>query len=440
MPQGEDISLIGALATVVAKERVEFLSRVHGFVYRVRKTYPYLFVWTLVFGFTAGQRRSLADLERLYEEKSGESMAGSSFYEKFNAGLVGVLRALVLDAIRSVTAAEQRLEGLLAPFRDVLIADTMLIRLRDTLQTLYPGTRTNHSKASLKLSSVFSVTAQGPQNVKLAPGRAHDGKLLTVGAWVRGSLLLIDLGYYSFSLFSRVVRNGGSFISRLKETANPLIKGSKLAEAVPGALVGKKLQEVIATMAGQMLDLLVEVSVTHRAYRGKQSKKKETFRVVGIWNEAESRHHLYITSIPPELLSAHEIAQVYAARWSIELFFRELAAAYRIKEIPSGNVHIVESLIYAGLLTVLVSRKILALLVQRANTNAHRLRPERLAAALGILSQAILSALSSSVEALLFDEEAALRYLLNQTIDPHKSRTPLLARVTTGTQLQYMTS
>jgi hypothetical protein len=49
--------------------------------------------------------------------------------------------------------------------------------------------------------------------VKIPSGREADGPLLRAGKWVRGKLLLFDLGYYRFQLFQCIDREGGFFIS-----------------------------------------------------------------------------------------------------------------------------------------------------------------------------------------------------------------------------------
>ena len=42
----------------------------------------------------------------------------------------------------------------------------------------------------------------------------------------------------------------------------------------------------------------------------------------------------YLTNIPVEILAAEDIARLYAARWEIELIFKELKSHYRMDQIP----------------------------------------------------------------------------------------------------------
>jgi IS4 transposase len=40
--------------------------------------------------------------------------------------------------------------------------------------------------------------------------------------------------------------------------------------------------------------------------------------MVGVRNPKGEGYHLYLTNVPPERLSAEDIAATYAARWTIE--------------------------------------------------------------------------------------------------------------------------
>ena len=71
-------------------------------------------------------------------------------------------------------------------------------------------------------------------------------------------------------------------------------------------------------------DVNVEVSFDRRSYRGKSKKDNTIFRLVAVYNSEADEHHFYITNISPDILDASEIAAIYAARWEIELIFKEL--------------------------------------------------------------------------------------------------------------------
>jgi len=80
-----------------------------------------------------------------------------------------------------------------------------------------------------------------------------------------------------------------------------------------------------------------------------RSRAVETF-CVGVWKEEEERYHLYITELPEKGYSASDVAQLYLARWEVELLFRELKTTYGLE---MNNLHqpaVVEAMIL-GLLS-----------------------------------------------------------------------------------------
>jgi IS4 transposase len=51
--------------------------------------------------------------------------------------------------------------------------------------------------------------------------------------------------------------------------------------------------------------------------------------------------------------------RTYAQRWQIESLFKELKSHYRLDQLPSSNRHVVRALIWAAVLSLVVSRRFL---------------------------------------------------------------------------------
>ena len=81
-------------------------------------------------------------------------------------------------------------------------------------------------------------------------------------------------------------------------------------------------------------------------------------RLVAIRDEESGEYHAYLTNIPPEMLTAEEIAALYRMRWEIELVFKELKSRYALDMIKTTNSQVVETLIWVAILTMLVSRRL----------------------------------------------------------------------------------
>ena len=248
--------------------------------------------------------------------------------------------------MRKLASSDVRYGGVLEGFRDVLAADATVIRLHRLLARRFPGTRTNSAPAAAKLHLVMSVRGTGAHKVKVTGERAKDHRTLQMGPWVEGRLLLFDLGYFRYQLFDCIDRNGGYFITRLAANANPRIVAIHRqwrGRAID--LEGKRLKEVASRLQRDVLDVEVEVAFQRRVYAGTRRSVRRRVRLVAVRLPESTEYRFYLTNIDPDSLDAQCVAQTYAARWQIELIFKELKSHYRLDELPTSKAHIVETLL-----------------------------------------------------------------------------------------------
>lgn len=371
--------VVAELRSLFSKCWLEEAAREAGWLQRLRKISPTALFWTLVLGFGVGKERTLASLRRAYELETGTTLVPSAFYDRFTQPLVAFLRRAVAHGCAEMGKRSKDADGTArAFFADIVGIDSTVLRLHDALSKPFPGTRTNHSPAAAKLHLVMSVLGRGPRSVKITDQRTHDARVRHLGSWVRGNLLLFDLGYYSFRAFSGIRREGGSFITRLKDGANPELRAVLGDASTTLIQPGAQLRDVLARTRRDVLDLKAELRFKRRAYRGVSHGDSEIFRIVAIRNPESRKFHVYVTNIDAERLTAEEIAATYAGRWAIELIFKELKSAYRIDHLPSSKKHIVEALILTAVLTLIVSRRLLAAVAKRLPAEmVRRLRPLR---------------------------------------------------------------
>lgn len=402
-----------------------------GMVQRQRKVNPISLFWTLVLSFGIGKKGTIASLRRAYEEATDTTLSASAFYDRFTGALVVFLQQACERALRLVMeGSAQTLHGSLSAFFDVVIIDATVLRLHDLLQGTYKACRTNHTKAAAKLHMVYSVLGKSEQQIQLTSERKHESKVLKIGAWVKGRLLLFDLGYFSYALLARIHQWGGFFICRLKDHCTPTIVAVHQGDGK--ALIGRTLNQILPFIRREILDVEVELTYKKRKYKGKRKTVTEHFRLVGIKNPLTGEYHLYITNIAVVLLSARAIAQVYSARWLVEILFKQLKSFYQLEGFPSKNEHIVHALVYSALITMLVSQRIeqgLRQVLINKEGNEHTLEETvfpllRLATVLTCLSAKLLEAVlqqagikrrSLSLTELLFKEAQ----------DPNKKRDTL---------------
>ena len=80
MAQFDNSHISNLLAITLPDGLMEKLAEITGAVQRDRKIDIVTLVWTLVLGFDAGTKRSLASLRRKFQQHSGLSIARSSFH------------------------------------------------------------------------------------------------------------------------------------------------------------------------------------------------------------------------------------------------------------------------------------------------------------------------------------------------------------------------
>ena len=376
MARSQRSSIPAELRTLFPTRWLNMAARESGLVIRRRKVAPAALFWTLVLGFAVGHRRSLASLRRFFHGSTGVRLVPSAFYDRFTEGTVRFLRRGLARAVERLGAPDGRLRGHLERFKDLIVADATVLRLHDALARAYPGCRTNHTRAAAKLHLVMSVLGAGPRSVSVTGERVNERRRLGIGPWVAGRLLLFDLGYFKWQLFTRIHEHHGFFISRLRDDVNPVILAeNRRWRGASRKLAGLRLRDVKDGLARKEVDLLVEVEFTRRAYCGRAKRERAVFRVVGVRHGEAREHHWYVTNVPVTFLAPAEIATTYAARWEVELVFRELKTHLRLAQLASARRVVVESLIYAALIALAVSRSIWRRL--RALVDASRRVSER---------------------------------------------------------------
>jgi len=359
------------LTSLFSEDFLRKTARETGFVKRLRKIDPVVMFWVIVLDIGV---KSMRGLHRSYERRSGVSLGVSSFIARFDPGLEKFLHSCVVHALEcQANDAYVELSGSLKAFKDLLIQDSTIIRLHESLAEKWPAARSRSVAAGVKLSCIVSAVEDGVKSVRVFPERTAEVKTLRLGPWLKDRILLADLGFFDYNSFDKIERYGGFFVSRLKGNANPrIVKVNSVCRGNSIDVVGKKLKDVLPGLKRRVLDVEVEVEVKRRAYKGKTTKVARTFRLVLVMGEDAKEYHSYLTNIPIDKLDGEGIANLYRARWEVELLFKELKSDYRLDEIKFEKPSEVISMIWVAILTLICSRQLLRLM-KRLNPAKARL-------------------------------------------------------------------
>ncbi|MDL0140920.1 IS4-like element ISH5 family transposase, partial [Halobacterium salinarum] len=331
-------------------------ARATNLVERERKFDIVALFYTLSFGFAAGSDRSLqAFLERYVEMADCDDLSYAAFHDWFEPGFVALLREILDDAIENLDTGRADLSGRLERFRDVLIADATIVSLYQDAADVYAAT--GEDQAELKLHLIESLSTGLPTRFRTTDGTTHERSQLPTGEWVADALILLDLGFYDFWLFDRIDQNGGWFVSRVKDNANfEIVEELRTWRGNSIPLEGESLQAVLDDLQRQEIDVRITLSFERK--RGSGASATRTFRLVGLRNEETEEYHLYLTNLGNDDYSAPDIAQLYRARWEVELLFKELKSRFGLDEINTTDAYIIEALIIMAAISLMMSRVI----------------------------------------------------------------------------------
>lgn len=435
MARQESMPLRTALSRLFPAALLRRLARDSGMVRRRRRVDPVKLFWVLVLTLGGNGQRSFAELRRSYERVTGVRLSASSFYNRFTPVFTRFLRTLLEIGLEKLHRCAEATPAILGEIREILCVDSTVVRLHDALARCWPACRTNHTLSAVKLHTVLNVRGVGPQRVKLTSERVHDGPVLRAGRWVKGRLLLFDLGYFRYALFAAIDRQGGFFLTRLKENANPILR--RLHRRHRGravAIEGLGLREIRSRLQRAVLDAEAEICFQRRPYAGQRSKATMRVRIIGLWDEVRKTYHWYITNLPVDTIPAEQIGKLYAARWTIELLFRELKSCYQLASLPTCKSHIVEAFLYASLLALLASRTLLFAVRRWGGLSDRRTPMERWARIFTSTAPELLALMLDPAVMARSRERPLLKFFLHEAPDPniHRSLLPERAGLRTA--------
>ena len=184
-----------------------------------------------------------------------------------------------------------------------------------------------------------------------APGREHDNDGFWP-EWERDALYIWDLGYNDMTRFIDAMDAGAQVLQRLKSTGNPKVlarydaDGTRHTEDMPMPL--NRACELYAPSTGE-LDFAVEVKAP--------DGRRKIARVVCVPYEGEDRY--YLTTLPRDIFTPSDCAELYRVRWEVEHFFRNWHGALRMDDVHRLRHPIsLEVAVLSSLLAACLSREI----------------------------------------------------------------------------------
>lgn len=304
----------------------------------VQRIYPGKFdgkklAGTLVLGQIQRGSISLSDLAS-FATHLGAKVSSQAVDQRYGMPTALWLHQLLLVAFSQVVAADPVALPLLERFSAVIVEDSSTFSLPDELETLWQGCGGNQSgtRSAFKWQVRWDLRTGALCRQDVADGRMPD-TCLAQGEppLVKGSVRIVDLGYFDCGQFHQDIQEGGHFFTRLKAG------GVKLFDEEGEPL--EVLSWVQAHASGQPAQTWVQVSATHRVRA--RLIAIPVPEEVAIKRQADLRRRaqkhsrpvnqtlleltqwtLLLTTIPEEELSIRQALILLRLRWQIELLFK----------------------------------------------------------------------------------------------------------------------
>ena len=257
---------------------------------------------------------------------------------------------LELSAQAVASDAPPRPDGF-PPELKLLAADASLWRLLPRMaRELYQGPLTRSRKGLRKGHFVFNVLDGVPEDVTFTNG-AVDERHVLPQQLESGALYLLDRGYCSWKLAAQILDAGASLLMRLRQDIRYTLQQScAVSETARQAGV---VSDEIVRAGGLERDLRV-VRIRREAPppRNLHAKKKGGKHAAYAPGEPLEQEWTLLTDRLD--LDAEVLAEMYAHRWNIEVFFRWLKVTLQCKHLFAESENGMDLQFYAALIATLL--------------------------------------------------------------------------------------
>ncbi len=200
----------------------------------------------------------------------------------------------------------------------------------DLCLSVFPWAKFRRTKGAIKLHALLDHDGHIPSFVRVSTASTHDIQQARQLVLEPDSIVTFDRGYVDYRWFYQLHLQRAFFVTRLKRGARFRV----IERREPPALSGVTSDQTIR-IAGSKPD---SIPIPLR-------------RIGYLDPETGNRYH-FLTNL--FRLSAKTIAEIYRARWQVELFFKWIKQHLRIKTFIGTSHNAVMSQVYVAMTTYLL--------------------------------------------------------------------------------------
>ena len=201
----------------------------------------------------------------------------------------------------------------------------------DLCLSVFPWAEFRTTKAAVKLHVGLNHAGHLPEFVTITEGSQHEVNLGKLMNFPKGSIVTFDKGYNDYSWYNQLTGKGIFFVTRQKSNATYRVVDRKS----------------VIKSHGLTSDQTIE-------FTGAITSKKcpAQLRRIGYRDPESGKHYVFLTN--NFKLSAKTIAQIYKARWDVELFFKWIKQNLKIKTFVGTSKNAVMTQIWIALCVYLL--------------------------------------------------------------------------------------
>lgn len=196
----------------------------------------------------------------------------------------------------------------------------------DLCLKLFPWAKFRKTKAGIKLHTLLNLRGNIPSFIAISAAKKADVTILDEIIFEPGAFYIMDRGYIDFERLYVIEQSKSFFVTRAKKRMAYRIHSSE------------KLSKGSAVKKDQKISLLY--TKAHKNYPAQ-------FRRIDYYDSEFNRHLIFITN--EFFLPALTIAQLYKARWQVELFFKWIKQNLRIKTFFGTSENAVRTQIWIAI-------------------------------------------------------------------------------------------
>jgi len=349
----------------VLRDKANELAKETGFIKRERVLRGSSFVTGLVSAWQAAPEVSLSGIGQAVGN-AGTPITRQGINARFTPEAVDFMKAMVEECLKVAVKGVPRSKGLLSRFNGVVLTDSSSVTLPNSLSETWRGSGgfgEQASRAAVKISVRWNIQDGQLQVLELSDGIQHDRRSSAHYHPVEaGSLHIRDLGYFNLDDLENIGQQGAFWLTRYKSGTHLLDQQGQVLELstwLPQQ-VGQRIDTQVLLGAKKQLPCrIIAERVPHHVVKQRHERLREIARQNQTTPTQRSlalaHWTIYLSNVPPQQLTTHEVFLIARYRWQIELLFKLWKSDLQIDNWRTTQPNRILCELYAKLIAAIIT-------------------------------------------------------------------------------------